>query len=170
MPAPKLKVAQTDNGGFILGIHTQSFGAGGHDINLIRTDAQGEVLWSKVYGGTSADGAYSLQPTFDGGFVVAAHTSSYGEGQHEIYLLRIDADGEVLWTKTYGNTGGDFLRAVDLTPDQGFIMVGETFSFGAGNADIYVVRTDINKHFYEGFPIREKEPEKEVNVEGSGKD
>lgn len=136
-------VAQTTEGGFIVGVHTQSFGQGGHDVNLIRTNADGEVLWSKTYGGTSADGAYSLRPTLDGGFAVAAHTSSYGEGQHEIYLLRTDADGEVLWTKTYGSTGGDFLRALDLTPDLGFIMVAETNSFGAGNADIYVVRTDM---------------------------
>jgi hypothetical protein len=135
-------VAQTDDGGFIVGVHTNSFGAGGHDINLIRTDAQGDIIWSKVYGGTSADGAYSLQTTFDGGFVVAAHTSSFGAGQHDIYLLRIDSDGEVLWTKTYGNSGGDFLRAIDFTPDLGFIMVAETNSFGAGGTDIFVVRTD----------------------------
>lgn len=137
-------IAQTADGGFIIGAHTESFGQGGHDVNLIRTNPQGEVIWSKTYGGASADGAYSLQPAFDGGFIVAAHTSSYGEGQHEIYLLRTDADGEVLWAKTYGNTGGDFLRAIDLTPDLGFIMVAETYSFGAGNADIYVIRTDMN--------------------------
>jgi Secretion system C-terminal sorting domain len=135
-------VAQTADGGFIAGVHTSSFGAGGHDINLIRTDAQGDVIWSKVYGGTSADGAYSLRTTFDGGFIVAAHTSSYGAGQHDIYLLRIDSVGEVLWTKTYGNSGGDFLRSIDFTPDLGFIMVAETNSFGAGGTDIYVVRTD----------------------------
>jgi len=135
-------IDQTTDGGFIIGAHTDSFGAGGHDIYLIKTDSEGTVLWTKVFGGTSADGAYSLQQTFDDGFIIAAHTSSFGEGQHEVYLLKTDPNGNILWTKSYGNTGGDFLRAIDQTPDQGYIMVAETYSFGAGGSDIYVIRTD----------------------------
>ena len=136
-------IASTTDGGVIIGSHSESAGAGGHDVQLIKVDAQGALQWSMVYGGTSADGAYSLKQTYDGGFVVAAHTSSYGEGQHEIYLIRTDTSGNVLWTKTYGSSGGDFLRALDFTPDLGFIMVAETYSFGAEGADIYVVRTDM---------------------------
>jgi len=130
------------DGGFLIGAHSGSFGAGSHDIYLIKCDALGLVEWTKVYGGGSADGAYSLQQTTDGGYIVSAHTSSFGAGQHDVYLIKINESGDTLWTRAYGGTSGDYLRAVHQTNDGGYILVSETFSFGAGAFDVYLIKTD----------------------------
>ena len=130
------------DGGFLIGAHSGSFGAGSHDIYLIKCDSVGLVEWTKVYGGGSADGAYSLQQTADGGYIVSAHTSSFGAGQHDVYLIKINNSGDTLWTRAYGGTSGDYLRAVHQTVDGGYVLVAETFSFGAGSADVYLLKTD----------------------------
>jgi len=135
-------VDQTTDGGFIVGAHTGSFGAGGHDVYLLKCKANGDLAWTKTFGGSSADGAYSLQQTSDGGYIISAHTSSFGAGQHEVYLIKTDSIGDTLWTRSFGGTGGDFLRSVQQTSDGGYIAVSETFSFGVGGADVYLVRTD----------------------------
>ena len=137
-----LTVRQTTDRGFIIGAHSESFGAGSHDVYVIKSDPSGEIIWSKVYGGSSADGAYSIQQTKDGGYIISAHTSSFGAGQHDIYLIKTDSNGDTLWTKTYGGSGGDFLRDVHQTSDSGYILVAETLSFGVGQHDIYLVKTD----------------------------
>jgi hypothetical protein len=137
-------VYQTADSGYLVGAHTGSFGAGSHDIYLMRCDKVGDTIWTRAYGGSSADGVYSLQQTSDGGFILACHTSSFGAGSHDVYFVKLDAAGDTLWTRAYGGAGGDFLRAVHQTSDSGYIAVAETFSFGAGGADIYLVRTNQN--------------------------
>ena len=135
-------VQQTTDGGFIIGAHSGSFGAGSHDVYLIKCDANGEIVWTKVYGGSSADGAYSIQQTVDGGYIISAHVNSFGAGLHDVYLIKTDAQGDTLWTKIYGGSNEDRLRAVQQTTDGGYILVSETLSFGAGSADVYLVKTD----------------------------
>lgn len=135
-------VQQTVDGGFIIGAHTGSFGAGSHDIYLIKCNLAGVLMWTHVYGGSSADGAYSLQQTSDSGFIISAHTSSIGAGQHDVYLIKTNIDGDTVWTRSYGGSGGDYLRSVQQTNDGGYISVAETFSFGEGSADVYLVKTD----------------------------
>jgi hypothetical protein len=73
---------------------TWSFGAGG-DILLIKTDANGNVIWAKTYGGTDWDGAYSVQQTSDGGYIVAGTTWSFGAGSDDIFLIKTDANGDI---------------------------------------------------------------------------
>jgi len=135
-------VQQTTDGGFIVGAHSGSFGAGSHDVYLIKCDVNGEIVWTKVYGGSSADGAYSIQQTKDGGYIVAAHVNSFGAGLHDVYLIKTDAKGDTVWTRIYGGTNEDRLRAVQQTTDGGYILVSETLSFGAGSADVYLIKTD----------------------------
>lgn len=132
----------TSDGGFIVGAHSGSFGLGSHDVYLLKCDSVGNLEWTRVYGGGAADGAYSMQETTDSGFIIASHTSSFGAGQHEVYLIKTDSSGDTTWTRSYGGTGGDYLRSVQQTTDGGYITASETFSFGAGNADVYLVKTD----------------------------
>ncbi len=135
-------VQQTPDGGFIIAGFTSSFGAGGVDVYLIRTDSMGELLWTKTYGGEGDDYAWAIQPATDGGYIIAGQTESFGAGNVDAYLIRIDEDGEALWEQTYG--GGDVDRSfsVQQTSDGGFILAGITFSFGAGGRDGYAVKTD----------------------------
>jgi len=136
-------VKQTYDGGYIVAGYTASFGAGGFDIFLIKTDASGNVQWAKTYGGTSDDVAFSVQQTSDGGYIVAGAAASFGVGV-DIFLIKTDANGNVQWAKTYGGTSTDLAESVRQTSDGGYIVAGHTYSFGAGGRDIFLIKTDAN--------------------------
>jgi arginine repressor len=135
-------VLQTSDGGYIVAGETHSFGAGWHDVLLIKTDANGNVIWAKTYGGTSWDVARSVQQTSDGGYIVAGYTDSFGAGGPDFFLIKIDANGNISWAKTYGGTYSDWARSVQQTSDGGYIVAGFTGSFGAGGVDIFLVKTN----------------------------
>jgi hypothetical protein len=138
-------VQQTSDGGYILTGYTESFGAGGRDIFLIKTDADGNIQWAKTYGGTHWDEARSVQQTSDGGYIVAGYTRSFGPVWNgEFFLIKTDADGNVQWAKTYGGLGWDEATSVQQTYDGGYIVAGWTISFGAGDYDAFLVKTDEN--------------------------
>jgi hypothetical protein len=134
---------QSDSGYVITG-YTNSFGSGGYDVYVVRTTKDGVPLWTKTYGGSDWDFGYSIQNTFDGGFIVAGGTFSYGNGNEDMYLLKIDMNGDTLWTKTYGGAYDDEAKSIKQTADSGFIFTGSTKSFGDNTGDIYTVRTDKN--------------------------
>ncbi len=136
-------VQQTSDGGYIVAGWTLSFGAGGSDIFLIKADANGNVQWAKTYGGTDSEGAYSVQQTSDGGYILAGYTGSFSVG-FDIFLIKTDANGNVQWAKTYRGTGVDGTTFVQQTSDDGYILAGTTWSFGAGMADIFLMKTDAN--------------------------
>jgi len=136
-------VQQTSDGGYIVAGFTRSFGAGNDDIFLIRTDANGNRIWAKTYGGWDYDRAYSVQQTSDGGYIVAGYTLSFGAGG-DIFLIRTDANGNIIWAKTYGGTNYEKAYSVQQTSDGGYIVAGYTLSFGAGGGDIFLIRTDAN--------------------------
>jgi len=141
---PSWFVQQTSDGGYILAGWTISFGAGNNDILLIKTDANGDIIWAKTYGGTSHDYAYSVQQTSDGGYIVAGRTSSFGAGGYDFFLIKTDANGNIIWAKTYGGTSWDNAYSVQQTSDGGYILIGETYSFGAGSNDFLLIKTDAN--------------------------
>ena len=135
-------VEQTADGGYIIAGDTRSFGAGGYDAWLIRTDARGDTLWTRTFGGPGDDGARSVVQTEDGGYLLAGCTESVGAGQGDVFLVRTDADGRELWSRTYGGTGLDQAFSVQQTADKGFVVAGLTQSFGAGEDDVYLIKTN----------------------------
>ncbi len=136
-------VQQTADGGYIVAGRTSSFGAGYDDAYLIKTDASGDSLWTRTYGGERNDGGYSVQQTADGGYIVAGYTRSFGTGgYHDVYLIKTDASGDTLWTRTYGGTSLDFGFSVQQTADGRYVIAGWTYSFGAGGSDVYLIRLD----------------------------
>jgi hypothetical protein len=128
--------------GYIVTGYTLSVGAGTADVLLIRTDAAGNPVWQKTYGGLSADVGICVKPTTDGGFIVSAHSFSFTSSNYDAYLLKTDANGTLLWSRSYGAFFNDIARSVHQTPDNGFIMVGTTFNTIADSNDVYVIRTD----------------------------
>ncbi|MDD5529587.1 MAG: T9SS type A sorting domain-containing protein [bacterium] len=134
-------VEQTTDSGFIIAGYTQSFGAGG-DIYLIKTNSSGDTLWTKTYGGSSEDYAYSVEQTTDGGFIITGLTHSFGTVGGSVYLIKTNSSGDTLWTRTYGGSNSDWGYSVQQTTDGGFIITGMTYSLGGGYQDVYLIKTD----------------------------
>jgi hypothetical protein len=137
-------VYQTSDGGYILLGETSSFGAGGYDFWVVKTDVDGDSLWSRTFGGSGTDYGFAIRQTLDGGYILAGTTSSFGAGNYDFWLVKTDADGDVLWSRTFGGSGGEQCRCVQQTQDGGYVLGGWTTSFGAGNVDFWLVKTDAN--------------------------
>jgi len=124
-----------DSGYIIVG-YTKSFGVGG-DVYLIKTDSNGEEIWTKHYGGDGYDEGRYVEQTLDGGYIIAGRTESYGQGS-DVYLIKTDADGNVIWEHNYGYDQFDIAEAVHQTvPDAGYMLVGSSQS---GASRIYLIR------------------------------
>jgi len=135
-------VKQTSNGGYIITGWVGSSSTGDEDIYLIKTDVSGNEEWSRTLGGSNYDVGNSIDLTEDGGFIIAGNTISYGAGGSDIYLIKTNSSGDTLWTKTFGGSGSDKGYSVQQTSDRGYIIAGETNSYGAGGYDLYLIKTD----------------------------
>ncbi len=137
-------VIETTDRGYVVAGHTSSFGNDAHDIWLIKTDSMGTMQWNKTYGGTGDEAAFSIIQTKDGGYALAGYTNSFGTGEYDFCLVRTDAAGNLLWNKTYGGTGDEGVYSIIQTNDNGYLLAGNTNSFGAGGYDFWLVKTDQN--------------------------
>ena len=100
------------------------------------------VTWAKTFGDLYNDMAHSVQQTSDGGYIVAGETYSYGAGNADAWILKLDASGIIVWQKTLGGTNYDIANSIQQTSDGGYIVAGETSSSGAGSADFWVLKLD----------------------------
>ncbi len=138
-------VVQTADNGYLLAATTFSFGAGNSDFWVIKTDANGDSLWSRTYGGADAETLNDVVAIDDGGFLLLGTSRTFGPAFDDAWLVRLDSEGDTLWTKAIGGGARDNLRAVCQTANGGFAMVGRSFSFGdPGQPDVWVVHTDAN--------------------------
>jgi hypothetical protein len=135
-------VIQTYDDGFVIVGSTSTWGNGSSDAYIFKIDSAGNCLWSKTYGTNDIEWAQDVVETPDSGLAVLGYTNGMGAGGYDLYLLRLDSLGNLLWDTTYGGSDWDFGYAISLAPDSGFIMAGETYSFGAGNADGWIIKTD----------------------------
>jgi len=136
-------VQQSPDGGYLVAGGTSSFGSGDWDGWLIKTDSEGYEIWSKTFGLDSYDSINSIYPTYDGGYILAGETESFGKGGSDAWLIKIDFDGNEVWNKTFGGDSSDKgISALQI--DDGFLLAGSTYSFGEGQVDIFLIKTDLN--------------------------
>ncbi|HXC04301.1 MAG TPA: hypothetical protein VNZ86_06075, partial [Bacteroidia bacterium] len=137
-------IVSTPDHGFITAGYTASFGAGHNDIYLTKSDSAGTVSWARTLGGSLDDFAFDIQPTTDGGYILTGYSKSWGAGKLDAFLIKTDAAGDTLWTKTYGGPGDDFGNRVQQTSDGGFIVAGYTLSYRtvSDSGSAFLLRTD----------------------------
>jgi len=135
---------QTSDGGYAIAGSTRSFGAGEWDVYVVKLDAHGNLQWTKTLGGKKEDIGTSLTQTFDGGYAIAGATKSFSAGEDDVYVVKLDANGNLQWTKTIGGPGNEMGFSLIQTSDGGYAITGATNSFGAGKGDVYVVKLDAS--------------------------
>jgi hypothetical protein len=153
-PTDQFKVVHPlPDGGYILG--GESYTAD-WDYWAVRIDGQGRVLWNRLFGGSGGDQLFDLQPTSDGGFVLGGWSSSGVEGTktspnyggYDGWVIRLDANGNKLWDRTFGGSGHDGIYGLQQTSDGGYILGGVSQSLGGGN------KTSPNLGWYDFWLVR----------------
>jgi hypothetical protein len=137
-------VRETNDNGFVIVGSSNSFSANGDkDIYVIKTDQAGNTMWSRTYGGYDLDEGVSIELTASG-YIVSGITKSFGAGGEDMYLLCLTSSGDIVWSRTYGGSGDDYMSGAKVTQDGGFFLVGtipEKESI-TQSTNISVIRTD----------------------------
>ena len=133
-------IRQTADGGYII--------AGSSNMNayIIKTDENGDSIWTRTYGGPPTDEAFSIQQTAEGEYIVTGKTMSEGAGNYDVWLFKLNSNGDMLWSKTYGGTEKDQGFSIANTDDGGYFITGytESFAHAGEDSDMYLIRTDSN--------------------------
>ena len=115
----------------------------GKTVNEGKTTNAGKTItWAKTFGGSGDDKAYSIQQTKDGGYIVAGYTNSFGAGDDDFLIIKLDKSGNKEWAKTFGEMDGDYACSIQQTKDGGYIVAGWTKSFGARGRGFLIIKLD----------------------------
>lgn len=125
--------------GYLLAGYQNKYDTSGYNFYVVKTDLNGDTLWTRAYGGSDWDMAYSADTLQDSTYVIAGETYSFGNGNLDMYVIRINQNGDTLWTRTFGGTEDDYAKYVYVDKHNNIMLIGTTNSFGAGGSDVYVV-------------------------------
>ncbi|MDD5528551.1 MAG: T9SS type A sorting domain-containing protein [bacterium] len=135
-------IRQTMDGGYIMigeaGDHSKMNLT---DIWLIKADSAGDTLWTKTFGGGGYDWGNSVQQTSDSGYIIVGEAGCGKTAAWDLWLIKTDANGDTLWTRTYGGPSTDGGHSVQQTTDGGYIITGYVDTSTVGT-DIWLIKTD----------------------------
>jgi len=129
-------IQQTSDGGYIVAGSTESYTYGNSDIAIYKLNSNGNKVWFKHYGGTNADAVYSIQQTSDSGYIVAGSTESYTFGSSDYAIYKLDNSGNKVWFNHFGGTFADTGYSIQQTSDEGYFIVGESYSYCHGTPGV----------------------------------
>jgi len=137
-------IIETSDHGFAATGRSQSLTSGANDILLVRTDANGDTIFTRSYGTSKEEEGLNVIQLPDNGFLIAGRQITFPSGisTSDGLLIRTDSSGNLLWSKLYGDSMWDEFSALRMTPDSGYIVTGSTISFGSGEFDILLMKTD----------------------------
>ncbi|MFQ5335468.1 MAG: T9SS type A sorting domain-containing protein, partial [Flavobacteriales bacterium] len=137
-------IRSTTDGNYIIGAQTNSYGAGSWDMCMVKITPAGSVLWAKAYGSSGMEEVRDVIQTSDGGYALVGVTDYFGAGSDDLLLIKTDANGDTLWTRTYGGSNYDFGYSIQQTSGGQYVIGAYTSSFGAGSYDNYLIKVDAN--------------------------
>lgn len=135
-------VQQTMDGGYIVAGSIDSSGAGSTDGWISKLDVSGNIEWQKTYGGNGGEEIASIQQTLDGGFIAAGSTTSSGTGGKDIWVSRLDSNGQIEWQNTYGGVNDDEASTIVQTADGKYVLAGTSNPGGTRKKDLVVMKLD----------------------------
>ncbi len=137
-------IIQTDDGGYAVTGFTVLEDTGDRDFWVIKLDKDGNKVWDRTFGGTSEEWANSIIQNKNGNYMVAGWTKSMGAGKTDVWIVKLNKNGDLIWDKTFGGSENDEAHSIIQTEDGGYAVVGWTKSKGAGNADVWIIKLDEN--------------------------
>jgi hypothetical protein len=146
-------VCKTNDGGYAVLAMTNSYGAGSDDFWLLKIDVNGNLQWNKTYGGAGRDTSYTVSQTANGEYVLLGFTNSYGAGGYDAWVVKTDATGNILWSKTYGGAGNDYGGNLIVTADGSYTVVGYSTSFGGYKGWLFMLDLSGNMLWEKTFGI-----------------
>ncbi len=135
-------VCETTGGGLIITATMESYGNGLDDGCLIKTDSTGVTEWQQILGGAGRDIANDITINADGDFLMVGSTNSFGNGYYDNWIIKTNAEGNLVWEQIYGDDLDDGGKAISPTSDGGYIITGYTYSYGSGNCDLWLLKID----------------------------
>jgi len=138
-----LSIQETSDNHYITSGGSISSGAGGYDGWAMELGTSGSLVWHWVYGGEDDEILTAIKQTSDGGYIAGGYTKSFGAGDYDVWILKLDSKGLIDWERTYGGEDPDYLWEIGEVDSGGYILVGETSSYGAGGSDLWVMKTDL---------------------------
>jgi len=135
-------IIATEDGYLIVGT-TESFGLNYEDIYVVKTDKKGKVLWQRSYGGSRDDEGFAVTKSPDGGYVIAGRSESFSRRNgFDLYLIKIDAKGKLLWERTYGGESDDAGYDI-ITTEDGYLVVGDKKTQISRDSDVWILKVDF---------------------------
>jgi hypothetical protein len=128
--------------GYLLAGYQNNYDTSGYNFYVVKTDLNGDTAWTKTYGGADWDMAYSADTLKDSTYVIAGETFSFGNGNRDMYVIRINQNGDTLWTRTFGGSEDDYANYVFVDRHNNIMLIGTTYSFGSGGSDVFIVYMD----------------------------